>query len=110
MHPVKIPLGEYLKEFLEKRRNTPLKPHQKAELAKLQDEWLEKAKSMDQSTIDSIIHQLNRETCNSRDAVLEISRDIEELVGDNPLLYAPSTKTFQSQKLFLTELLQKVRN
>ena len=79
-------------------------------LQMLQEEWLTKAKkTLDDTAIDFFITQINYATCKTHEAVLEICMQIELKVGSNPLMYAFKLTRLAQNKLYLTELLNKVR-
>lgn len=103
-----ISLEEYKVGFLSHRKKFATKTP--SELNTLQEEWTNKARDMlSGDQIRSFLTQINRETCVSRDALQEIAMEIETIVGDNPLLYAASLRTFATAKLYLQELLTKVQ-
>ena len=67
----------YKQSFLQKRRNYMGTYEGRKNLDHNRTEWVEKAaKKMSQATLDQYIVQINRETCNSSNALLEISRDL----------------------------------
>ncbi len=103
-----ISLDEYKKGFLSNRKKFATKtPNQ---LNTLQEEWINKARGiLTGPHIQLFLNQINRQTCVSRDALQEIAMEIEAMVGDNPLLYATSLRTFTTPQLYLQELLKKVQ-
>ncbi len=103
-------LGEYKKSFKERRRaylgTFPT--------TKLHDEnrqkWIDNAvEKMTLPALDQYLKEVRRESCTNNIILLDISREIEALVGENPLMYAPNLRRFYNTRLYLTELLNKVR-
>lgn len=105
----RMPIGIYRQDFLGKRRI--IIANQKNESLQILEAKLliEMAKVLDKKTVSSLIKQINRDTCVSRDALLDIMRDeVETKIGINPVLYAPNIESFSETKSYLNGLLKKL--
>lgn len=92
--------------FFEERKRLYGKNHKN--IPSLRKAWLRVAyEKITDEMIDQFLSQINKKT--SKKGVFILSMEIGEIIGTDPLMFAPSLEALYKMKSYLTRLLNKVR-